>query len=458
VATSEYHAFLERKKPRIESRGFEAEFLPDVLWDFQKEAVRISTSRGRNALFEDCGMGKTVQQLTWAENVRRKCNKPVLIVAPLAVAEQTKAESEQRLGIECVVCRESGDAHPGLNITNYEMLHKFNPHDFAGLVIDESSILKGYTSKFRAQVTEFGNAMPYRLACTATPAPNDWVELLNHSEFLGVLRGKEAIALFFTQDGNTTHAWRLKGHAKKDFWRWVAGWSVAMQKPSDLGYSDDGFSLPPLNIIQHTSSGHIDEGFLVPVMANTLQERAAARRESIGERVEIAASIANATNGQVLVWCDMNAESASLARSIDGAAEVTGSDSVEKKCATMTAFSRGELRVLVTKPSIAGFGMNWQNCHTQVFTGLSDSFEKFYQAVRRCWRYGQKNAVDVHVVCAETEGAVVANIQRKERQSEEMMREIVREMRNVWKRESPRLSYHEAGEFQSPAWLKGEVN
>lgn len=450
---SDYQSFLASKRAPIQVKGFDALWVPDTLYPFQAESVRIACHRGRNALFQDCGMGKTLQQLVWAENVRAKTDKPVLLVAPLAVARQTASEAINKLGIDVSVVRQQSDCSQGLNICNYEMLQHFDPSQFGGLVLDESGILKGYEGKFRQFVTDFAKHIDYRLPCTATPAPNDLVELINHSEFLSILRGKEAMAMFFTQDGNTTHSWRLKGHARTPFWRWVAGWAVALQKPSDLGFSDDGFILPELRIHQHTVGGHVTQDFLIPILAHTMDERRQARRESLSERVAKVSDIANSTNEPVLVWCDLNAESDALKRAIPDAVDVRGSDSVETKISRLTGFSDGTHRVLVTKPSIAGWGMNWQHCGTQCFTGLSDSFEQFYQAVRRSWRYGRNDPVDVHIVCAETEGAVVDNINRKERESNEMMRQIVAHMRDVWTNDAKRDSYIQSESIQLPEWM-----
>jgi hypothetical protein len=269
------------------------------------------------------------------------------------------------------------------------------------------------------------------------------------------LRGKEAIALYFIQDGNTTHKWRLKGHAQKDFWRWVAAWAIALQKPSDIGFNDDGFILPDLNVEQHIVDGHIEGEFLFPVQANTMQERRTARRESVNDRVRMVADIANSTNEPVIVWCDLNLESEALTKAINGAVQVKGSDTPEDKVSRMMGFVDGTHRVIVTKPSIAGHGMNWQHCNIQCFTGLSDSFEQFYQAVRRSWRYGQKRPVTAHIVTAETEGAVVSNIKRKEQQSHEMMRSIVANMKDVWTAKNRRRDYAGQVNFEMPAWIKG---
>lgn len=369
----------------------------------------------------------TAMQITWADLIVRHEDRPVLILAPLAVAQQTVQEGE-KFGVTVTLCRSQADVRPGVNITNYEMLRHFDPSAFAGIVLDESSILKAYEGKTRKAITDFARTLSYRLACTATPAPNDLIEITNHAEFLDIMSGKEIIALFFAQDGNTTHEWRLKGHAREEFWRWMASWCVALRKPSDLGFSDEGFVLPPLHHHQIVVDGQASEGQLFAVEAQTLAERRKARQASTRSRVLAAANLVNNSDDTFLIWCDLNNESAALVKAIPGAVEVKGADSPEHKEQSMLDFAAGKIRVLVSKPSICGFGMNFQVCANEVFVGLSDSFEQVYQATRRCWRYGQTRDVHVYIITADTEGAVVKNIQRKEHQATEMMEEIVRHM------------------------------
>jgi DNA modification methylase len=428
----DYQTFLDSKRLVAAPAGFEvaSEQINPYLFPFQRNIVRWALRRGRAAIFADCGLGKTPMQLEWACHVAVHTDRPVLILAPLAVAQQTAREGE-KFGIGVTVCRCQADVQSGVNVTNYEMLHHFDPQIFGGIVLDESSILKAFGGVMRGQITAFGQQIAYRLACTATPAPNDLVELTNHAEFLDVMSGKEIIALFFTQDGNTTHAWRLKGHAKQDFWRWMASWSVALRRPSDLGYSDDGFVLPELRIEQRTVEAPAPTTTLFPVEALSLQERQQARRESTDARVAACATLVNASDDAWLVWCDLNRESEALAKAIPGAVEVTGSDTPDHKTQAMLDFAEGRIRVLVSKPSICGFGMNWQHCHNVAFVGLSDSYEQFYQAVRRCWRFGQQRPVSVYLITAETEGAVVKNIERKEQQARDMMDNIVAHMADL---------------------------
>lgn len=451
----DYDQWLQSKRIVQVSSGFTVDpaTVNRQLFPFQQDIVRWALAKGKAAIFADCGLGKTPMQLDWARLVAERTGGNVLIVAPLAVSQQTVHEGE-KFGVYVTPCREPADVQPGVNITNYEMLHKFSAEAFTGLVLDESSILKSYGGVYRKELTDFVEQIPYRLACTATPAPNDLVELINHAEFLGVMRGKEMIALYFTQDGNTTHAWRLKGHAKQAFWRWMTTWSVAVRKPSDLGYADGNFVLPPLTIFQETVEvQHEHLLTLFPMEAITLQERLQARRSSIEERVARCAALVNASDEPWIVWCNLNRESELLAKAIPGAVEIVGSDAPEFKERTMLDFSAGRIRVLVTKPSIAGFGMNWQHCNHVAFVGLSDSWEAWYQAVRRCWRFGQTKSVDVHVITAETEGAVVRNIQRKEAQAAKMFEEIVTHMKGLQldktvRQEAP----YEEAEHQGPEW------
>jgi DNA modification methylase len=428
----QYDEFLATKRQIVDRVGFDVSEsdLNPMLFPFQRAVVRWALHRGRAALFMDCGSGKSPVQLDWAEKVCQHTSGNVLILCPLAVAAQTEREG-RKFGIAVTVCRSQADVQPGINITNYERLHLFDRMAFTGIVLDESSILKSYDGATRKAITDFASGIHYRLACTATPAPNDLIELTNHAEFLNINTGKEILAMYFTQDGNTTHQWRLKGHAKEDFWRWLASWSVAMRKPSDLGYSDEGFDLPELRISHTVVDAPPSVHTLFPMEALTMAERREARRESTGDRVAATAAMVNASDEQWVVWCDLNKESEALAKAIPDAVEVQGKDTAEHKQQAAVDFASGSKRVLVSKPSIFGFGLNWQHCRNVAFVGLSDSYEAFYQAVRRCWRYGQENPVQVHVIAAETEGAVVANIQRKERQAADMFDNLTRHMKDL---------------------------
>lgn len=448
----EYQSFLEKKKKRAQDCGFEFE-PPSFLYPFQKDIVKLALKKGRFAMFEDCGLGKTPQQLVWADAVSKHTDAPVLILAPLAVSEQTKREGD-KFGLSVNVAEKQSDIKPGINITNYEKLHHFISNEFGGLVLDESGILKNYGGHYRKEITDFVSRMRFRLACSATPAPNELIEIINHSEFLGVLSGKEAIALFFKTDGNTTHSWRLKGHARKDFWKWMSTWAIACSMPSDLGYDDGEFILPPLNIIQHTVAGHIEDGYLFQMAGNTMQERRTARKESKNERVKLAAELANDVKEPWVIWCGLNAESDALKKAIPDAVEIKGSDSPEHKRDAMLGFSEGKYRVIISKPSISGWGMNWQHCNNMNFVGLSDSFEELYQGIRRCYRFGQKKTVNVHLTVADTEGNVLENVKRKESESRTMMRELAAHLGSDYRYQRDDDRYNGIEHVKQPEWMK----
>lgn len=466
-----YQGFLSTKVRDNEPTGFDIE--PDALnaalKPFQRDIVRWALRRGRAALFAGTGLGKTLQQLSWADQVARR-HGPVLILTPLAVAQQTCAEAE-KFGIPGVAyARDAATISSRIVVTNYDRLEKFDPARFAGVVLDESSILKSFDGKTRMLLTDAFARTRLKLACTATPAPNDYTELGTHSEFLGVLQQKEMLATWFVHDGASratsmeNHGqrqgsdWRLKGHAHDAFWRWLATWSVMIRHPRDLGYDDAGYDLPPLNrhqvLIKTEAKGDLLGGV---TLARTLQERLAARRETIGARVAAAADIVNrAPDRQWLVWCNLNDESTALAAAIPGAVEVRGSDDPDEKASRLLAFARGEVRVLVSKPSIAGWGMNFQRCADMVFVGLNDSFEQLYQAVRRCWRFGQTREVNVHLIAADIEGEVVANLEAKEEQADYMAEAMVGHMRGLSVanlRSERTISIHDKP-MQLPTWLK----
>jgi superfamily II DNA or RNA helicase len=431
-----YTEFLASKRIRATEAGFDPGALNPMLFPFQADIVRWALKKGRAAIFADCGLGKTPMQLEWAKHVCQHTGKPVLILAPLAVSKQTEGEG-RKFGIGVTVCREAdGVAGTGIHVTNYDRLDRFLGLDWGGVVLDESSILKSQDGRTRTTVIESFQSVPYRLACTATPAPNDHMELGNHSEFLGSLTRTEMLSTFFVHDGGETQKWRLKGHAQSEFWKWVAGWAVMLRHPSDLGYEDDGFRLPPLEV--HESTVEVDwtpPGLLFDCEAKDIRARLAARRDSVDERAARVADLVNGTDGPWIVWCNLNAESTAAASRIPGAVEIRGSDPREVKEERMMAFSAGEIRVIVTKPSIAGFGMNWQHCANVAFLGLSDSWESYYQAVRRSWRFGQMSRVHVHIVTASTEGAVLDNIKRKEAQAVELAEGMTEHMASTTRAE-----------------------
>jgi superfamily II DNA or RNA helicase len=425
-----YEQFIKGKEIQLADAGLsEVSELNPMLFDFQRDIVAWALRKGRAALFCDCGLGKTPMQLEWAKQVPG----PVLILAPLAVARQTVREG-LKFGIDVVYLREGGEfSAPKITITNYEMLEHFDPTLYAGIVLDESSILKSYTGETRNQIIAAFNQTPYRLACTATPAPNDFMELGNHSEFLGALTRTEMLSTFFVHDGGDTSKWRVKRHAQKDFWKWVCSWAVMLRKPSDLGYEDGDFILPPLNIQDiAVEISKPTDGRLFALPAITLEERRSARSSSVEERAaQVAELVARRPDEPWLIWCNLNSESAAAARLIPGAVEVSGSNSREEKEARMLGFSAGEIKDLVSKPSVAGFGMNWQHCPNVIFLGLSDSYEQFYQAVRRVYRFGQKRPVNCYIVTSSTEGAVTENIKRKEKDAAKMAEGMVNNMHEL---------------------------
>jgi hypothetical protein len=373
-------------------------------------------------------------QLEWARQVHRHTGRPVLIVAPLAVAQQTVAEGA-KFGIGAKYLRDGSGDLADLTVCNYEMLEHFNPGQFSGVVLDESSILKSYDGKTSMALIESFAETPYKLSCSATPAPNDFMELGTQAEFLGAMTRAEMLAMFFTHDGGDTSKWRLKGHAESDFWRWVCSWAMVVRKPSDIGHQNEGFELPALNMHSVTvAAGKVEGGeTLFAMEARTLQERRAARSGSLAARVDACADLINADTEQWVVWCNLNAEGDALEAAIPGAVQVAGADSRERKEQVALDFASGKIRVLVSKPSIFGYGLNWQSCARVAFVGLSDSYEQFYQAIRRCWRFGQPRSVECYVVTGEAEGAVVANIKRKETEAKKMGEAMVEHMQNEMK-------------------------
>lgn len=461
-----YQEFLRTKKIDVKPCGFDCADRNPALFDWQNDIVRWALRKGKAAIFSDCGSGKTRMLLQWSQKVRVHTGRPVLVLTPLAVAQQTKREGEA-CGITCRVVRDQSECENGINVTNYEMLHHFDPAAFSGIVLDESSILKHKDGKTRQIIQASFAATPYKLCCTATPAPNDYVELGTHAEFLGVMKQTEMLATFFVHDGGETQNWRLKGHAEKKFFEWVAGWACCMRRPQDLGYNQDGYELPPLRVHEVVvPSGDATlangQGMLFAPTGKTLLERRSARRNSLMARVEKAAEIANGTDAQVFVWCDLNAESKALAAAIKGAVEVEGAMTLDQKEAGILGFLDGSHRVLVSKPSIAGWGINAQNAHIEIFVGLSDSFEQYYQAVRRCWRFGQEQPVDVYIVISDAEGNVKDNIARKQRDAERMTDELIGFTREFLKSDIRQTSrdvdeYYAYEKMEVPAWLKTQA-
>jgi len=428
----EYEQFIESKKRRESPTGHNPGQLNEHLFDFQHAIVSWAVRRGRAAIFADTGLGKTLMQLSWADEVQSHTGGIVLVLAPLAVSEQT-IEQGATFGIS--VTRYAGQTEPGIYITNYERMDEVDWSLLSGIVLDESSILKSQDGKTRTKIIESSQMVPYRLSCTATPSPNDFMELGNQCEFLGVMSVTEMLATYFVNDTGDTGTWRLKGWGASKFWEWMGTWAVVLRNPSDIGFNGDAYILPAPEYIEHVVTAPCD-GDLFARPAMTMTERRKAQRDSVIARCTALAEVVNADAGEPwLIWCHLNDEAALLAELIPGAVNVQGSDKPEQKTAAMLGFSHGNIRVLISKPKICGFGMNWQHCARMAFVGLDDSFEKFYQSVRRCYRFGQKRSVHVHVFVAEGEGQVLDNLKRKERQHHEMSANMVEHMRDIMNNE-----------------------
>lgn len=455
-APTPYDTFLAEKTQLGGDHGFSPVFMPGDAFDFQASLVEWAVLKGRAAIFADCGLGKTLMELAWAENVRRHTGGNVLILTCLAVAAQMEQEAE-KFGIPA---RRSCDGSTrGITIANYERLHLFNPRDFAGVVCDESSILKNFAGARKQEITAFMRRRPYRLLATATAAPNDYVELGTSSEALGHLGHVDMLNRFFKNDLNNsaqgrmrgeTVKWRLKGHAETPFWRWVCSWARAVRKPSDLGFSDDRFVLPPLIEREHVVQARtLADGCLFALPAHGLTEQRDERRRTIAERCEMAAEVANGTTEPVLLWCHLNDEGDMLERLIPDAVQVAGSHDDDTKEDRLLGFASGKYRVLVSKPKIGAWGLNYQHCAREVYFP-SHSFEQYYQAIRRCWRFGQKRAVEVDLIASEGESGILANLQRKAAQADAMFDALVGEMNNSMAIARGR---ERAGSMSLPSWL-----
>lgn len=442
----DYKTFLNGKAQVGSASGFDPVWMPDFLFDFQRTLVDWAVRKGRAAIFADCGLGKTPMQLVWAQNVHKHTGKRVLILTPLAVGGQTVREAH-KFGIDAAQSRD-GKLDAPITVTNYEKLHLFKPEDFGGVVCDESSILKNFAGTRRTEITAFMQAVRYRLLATATPAPNDWIELGTSSEALSYMRRVEMLAMHFTHDGGDTQKWRLRGHAQQAFWRWMATWARAVRRPSDISGDDASMVLPPLEVRESVINvGRRLPGHLFIKPAETLEEQRQERRLTLGDRCERVAQLV-AHDQPAVAWCHLNDESAMLATLIPDAVEVSGADDDDRKEEVFAAFSAREIRVLITKPSIAGFGLNWQHCSHQTFFP-SHSFEQYYQAVRRSWRFGQKQTVRVDLVTTEGERGVLENMQRKQREADAMFASMVAHMNSA---AAPQRNIHN-NEMERPSWL-----
>lgn len=454
-----YEEFLASKEVESINSGLDAtdEELNPNLFPFQRDIVKFALRKGRSAIFSDCGTGKTILQLDFARLVCKKTGCKALIIAPLSVVNQTRKEGI-KFGIPSKVVRDQSQVADGINITNYEILDHFDPDAFDCVVLDESSILKSFTSSTRNELIDAFARTPYKLCCSATPAPNDTSELANTVEFLGIMSRTELLATYFIHDGSDTSKWRLKGYGEKKFWEFMATIAVCVRNPADLGYSAEGYELPKLNIIKHIVKSEPKEYELVAKRAETLSERREARKESMADRVEVARQLADSSDETWLIWCDYNAESSMLKKAVANSVEIVGGDSPETKAETALDFADGKIHALVSKPSIYGFGMNFQTCHNMIFCGISDSYESFYQAIRRCWRYGQEHEVDVHVIISEAEMNVLENIERKQALMDEMQNRMVALMKDVTMSEikhTTRITtdYKPEERMEMPSWI-----
>lgn len=457
----DYFSFLDAKAQVNGMHGFEPTFMPDWLFDFQSSLIEWATMKGRAAIFADCGLGKTPMQLVWAENVVRRENKPVLILTPLAVSAQTEREAK-KFGIDCQRSRDGKFEGNRIIVTNYERLHYFNPDDFAGCVCDESSILKNFDGVTKASITEFMRKMKYRLLCTATAAPNDYIELGTSSEALGYLGYMDMLGQFFKNDQNSLHPmnslnrygdqsgkWRFKAHAEQAFWRWLCSWARALRRPSDLGFEDRTFQLPPLHSNTHiVNASRPMDGYLFTMPAVGLSEQRKERSHTVKERCEKVAEIIN-TDDFCVAWCQLNSEADLLEKLIPGAKQVSGKDSDDAKEEKFEAFQSGQIKTLITKPTIGAFGLNWQHCNRTTFFP-SHSFEQYYQAVRRFWRFGQERPVTIDLITTEGEQDVMRNLQRKADAADKMFECLVTEMNNEL---SIDRSQSFTEEVKTPLWM-----
>ena len=462
---SSYYDLIARKKVEFEARGLKRwRDLPDGLFPHQRHGVEFALRAGCSGLFYDTGLGKSFMALAWGERIIEATNKPVLMLAPLAVAGQHAREA-QKFGIDAVAIREPSEVtRARIYITNYDRLGKFDASQFAGVILDESSILKSFTGSTQRALTGAFASTKYRLACTATPAPNDHTELGQHSNFLGVMESPEMLSRWFIADQTEMGRYRLKKSAVRPFWDWVASWSRAVSKPSDLGFSDDGFVLPELRAHRHSvrsdvthSAGEEKDGqmrlFRMPEMSATSIHRE--KRFSLEQRADLIGEIvAREPSEPWVIWCETNEESDALVSRLPREfVEVRGSQSADEKEEKLTAFSTGAVRGIISKPSLAGFGLNWQHSARVAFVGLSFSYEQYYQAVRRCWRFGQKRPVDVHIACADSERSIFEAVTRKAEDHSTMKSEMAAAMKRASRVSKVYVDYNPETEATLPAWL-----
>ena len=461
-----YEDFIAGKRRIVQPDGIDVSDINPRLFPFQRAVVQWSLRRARSAVWADCGLGKSWMAIEWAHHVTTHSGLPVLILCPLAVADQFVAEGEA-MG-RSVVHTNDPPHSPGIYVANYERLHHFDGVEFGGIVLDESSILKDYSGKMRTALIDRFAATPFRLCCSATPSPNDHMELGNHAEFVGVLSRPEMLATYFVHDSSNTQDWRLKGHAVSDFWKWVSSWAVAFKQPAEIGFPGHWIELPPIeyqDVIAEDGSDPLadgDQGRLFHTPAASLSDFRTVRRQSADARIALAAKLANdrPPSESVVIWCETNAESVALTAAIDNAHEVTGSMSIEEKERLIAAFARGEVRRLVTKPSIAGWGVNWQECHVAIYVSPDFSFEKWYQSVRRLWRFGQQSPVTIYTVITHSTAAATTAVKRKAAQFEELTESLARSVLQYSDLGAtvPDSTYSATVPMEVPQWLVSSIS
>jgi len=466
----DYNTFLASKRLTAQPVGFDVapNAINPALFDWQRDTTRWSLQRGRAALFERYGLGKTAQLLAWSDQVMQKTNKPILILSPLGAAKQTAHIEAPKFGYTAQYARWKEDVtRPGLFVTNYEKLHLFDPRAFGGVVLDEASIMKDFSGKTRNLLMEMFAQTPYKLLCTATPAPNDYVELGNYAQFLGIMSYAEMLSTFFEHDGGDTSKWKMMVWGEKRFWEWLASWAMLIRSPSDLGYSDEGYNLPPMHF--HTIDVKLTEAqyqssdgaqlYLFPVEARGLSAQRNARKVSMADRVKGIAEIINASNEQWIVWGETNSECDLATRMIRDSVQVAGRDTEQHKEDSAVRFVRGDIRVLISKASIFGHGLNWQHCHNAAYLGWSNSFEGFDQSLHRIHRYGQQYEVHVHIATTDFDGAIVRNIERKRSEYNHMMDKVIEHTKAINSADIHQASrqiseYQPQQTMRLPAWLQ----
>jgi superfamily II DNA or RNA helicase len=459
MSDSAYERFLASKMKRAVPMGFKAKNLNKNLKPFQADLVEWFCRLGRASCNTFMGSGKSLMELVWCEQAIRHSGKDALIVCPLAVAQQTKHEAEKfAIETEVTVCRESSDVRRGINLINYERLHKIDPSKFDIVSCDESSILKHVGSKTRQQIIESFRHARYKLPATAIPAPNDHMELGSQAEFCGWMTRSEMLATFFVHDSGDTAKWRLRGHAEAEFWKWLASWAAIMRSPADLGYDDSEYILPPIKFHEHVIETKAAPGMLFSMDAKTLKEQRDARRETINERAQLVANLVNGSPDQWVIWSALNDESETVTKMIPGAVEIAGKHSMEEKEERLMDFLNSKTRNLSTKGEICGFGINMQCCHNAAFLGISHSFELFFQVIGRIYRFGQKCPVNIHIVVSDRDAAVLANIHRKEADFNRMIDGMVNAMkdetrRNIKEGRIDRTVYQPTQALELPSWL-----